>query len=309
MAVQESRPHIEITDATRELGYRKCRNAVKQCFSKYSWVAGNLPTERKKALNTVLNHVVRSIDYLDLESADGLPLDVWCEFRDELGDAFQDNYSLPDLYVLVHSARKYSIARQYLFDILNGVDSWIRNRSFETYDDLLVFAYQMGGSPLLASVPILGFVKEGYEDAAAKAGQAIFLTQILANIVRDVKLNKVFIAKADIEETELSMSRIKVRQDSPGLKNLVRLYGSRIEKLMYAGGELANYLDFDGRRTFVSILSMHWSMLMKMRLEPKSVLNPDGILSRSELFKLKARHLMGMEGNIPVIPEADEHHH
>lgn len=309
MSTQEARPQIEVNPATLDQGDRICRNSVKQCFSKYAWVVGNQPGEQKKSLNAILNLVVRAIDYLDLESADGLPLDVWCEFRDELSDAFQGNYSSEDLYCLVHAAKKHSIPRQYFFDMLNGIDFWIRNRGFETYDDLLVFAYQMGGAPLTASVPVLGFVKEGYEEAACSAGQAIFLTQVLANIVRDTKLNKMFIAKQDIVNTDLSIARLKVRKNSPELKHLVRLYGSRIEKLMYAGGKLVDYLDFDARRTFTSLLSVHWSMLIAMRLKPEVVLNPDGVLSRKEMFKLKTKHFMGTEGNIPVFPEIDHHHH
>ena len=308
MSTKEARTHIEITSNTLAQGDRICRNSVKHSFSKYSWVCGNLPGEQTRATNAIINHLVRVIDYLDLESADGLPLDVWCEFRDDLSDAFQGNFVSEELYSLAYYAQKFSVPRQFFFDQLNGVDQWIRTREFQTFEDVLVFGYQMGGAPLLASIPVMGFVKKGYEEAATKAGQAVFLTQVIANIVRDVKLNKIFVAKTDIEETELSISRIKVRRSSPELKHLVRLYGSRIEKLMYEGGELVKYLDFDACRTFKSLLTIHWTMLMKMRLDPDVVLNPDGILTRGELFKLKARHLMGLEGNVPIFPEVDDHH-
>ncbi len=308
MSSHETRPKIELSPMTRDMGNKQCRTAVKQLFGDYRWIGGNLPGEKQAALYAILNHLVRSADYLDLESTDGLPLDVWCEFRDDLSDAFQDQYTSADLIALVDAARKFNIPRQYFFDVLEGVDSWIRNRGFNTFDELLVFSYRMGGSSLAATIPVCGFVKSGYEDLAVTAGQAIFLTQILANMVQDIKLNKNFIAKEDIAETELSLARIKVRQASPELRHLVRLYGARIEKLMYAGGKLVEYLDFDARRSFTSLMAVHWSMLMKMRLQPELVLNPDGILTRREMFGLRTRHLMGLEGNIPVIPEVDHHH-
>ena len=308
MPTQESRPKIENSSSNLEQGLRFCKSSVRQFFGKYLWIASNLPGEQKNALFALLNHVVRASDYLDLESADGLPLDVWCEFRDDLSDAFQDRYASNDLIALVDSVHKFNVPKQYLFDLLEGVDHWIRHREFSSFEDLLVFAYRMGGAPLAAAVPICGYIKDGFEESAVKAGQAIFLTQVISNVVRDMKLNKIFIAKEDLEETEISISRVKVRQSSPELKHLVRIYGARIEKLMYEGGELANYLDFDARRTFVSLMSTHWSMLMKMRLEPESVLNPDGILSRKELFMLKSKHILGIEGNIPIIPDAHDHH-
>ena len=309
MTTQQSRPKIEVNQDTQAAGHRKCKALVKRDFLKHRWFARNLPREQQRALYSLFGFVVQSMDYLDLESTDGLSLDVWCEFRDDLNNAFNDEYVSEEFYVLIAAVRKYDLPRQYLFDMLNGADHWIRNRKFETYDDLLVFAYQMGGTPMALSVPIAGFIKPGYEDAAIKAGQAVFLTNSIANIVRDMKLNKCFIAKEDIEELELDVSRVKVRKASPELKHLIRLYGSRIEKLMYEGGKLANFLDFDARRSFVSLMAYHWRLLTKMRAQPESVLSDEGVLTRRERVGLKTRHLMGMEGSIPIIPEADDHHH
>ena len=307
MPTQESRQKIDVENGTLQKGDKICRTAAKKCFSQYLWIANNLPGEQRTAICALLNHVVRSADYLDLESADGLPLDVWCEFRDDLSDAFQDNFASADLVSLVHVFNKYNVPRQFLFDTLDGVDDWIRHRGFETFEDLLVFAYRMGGAPLAASVPICGFIKSGYEDAAIKAGQAVFLTHVMANVISDIKLNKIYFAKEDLDETELSISRVKVRQSSPELKHLIRIYGARVEKLMYEGGKLIEYLDFDARRSFTSLMAMNWSMLMKMRLDPESVLNPDGVLTRREMFGLKTKHVLGLEGKIPVIPQLQHH--
>ena len=309
MATQETRPRIELNRNALESGYKQSKVVAKRYFGNFLWATGNLPSEKQAAIQAVLNYLVRCWDYLDLESTDGMPLDVWCEFRDDLSDAFQGQYTSTDLAVLVDAVNKFNVPRQYFFDILEGLDSWIRNRGFDTFDDLLVFAYRMGGAPLAATVPVCGFVKTGYEEAAIKAGQSIYLTHVLANMVQDIKLNKTFVAKEDLDETEVSISRIKVRQMTQELKQLIRLYGARIEKLMYEGGKLVEYLDFDGRRSFTSLLAAHWSMLMKMRLQPEMILNPDGILSRRELFVLRTRHLMGLEGNVPVVPEVHDSHH
>ena len=309
MTAQQSRPKIEVTPDTLDLGQKSCRSTVKRALAEYRWITRNIPGEQQKALNALLGFVIQSTDYLDLESPNGLSLDVWCELRDDLSEAFQDSYSSEELYALVAGVRKYDVPRQYLFDLLDGIDLWIRNRSFETYDDAEVFAYRMGGAPLAAAVPILGFIKPGYEEPAIQAGKAVFLTNAVANVVQDVKLNKCFLARQDLEETEVDLARLKVRKTSPGLKHLVRLYGSRIEKLMYEGGKLASHLDFDARRSFVSLMALNWRMLTKMRKDPESVLDQDGVLSRREKFGLKTRHLMGMEGHIPVIPEDDGHHH
>ena len=305
----ETRDKISVDDTTLDTGNRMCSQSVKRAMPEFLWIARNLPAEQQAALNALLNHLVRTADYLDLESSNGLPLDVWCEFRDDLSDAFLENFASADLVPLVDACRKYDIPKQYLFDMLDGVDGWIRHRGFDTYEELEVFAYRFGGAAMAAAVPITGFVKQGYEESAVAAGQAVFMTRLLSNLVQDFKVNKIFIAKQDIEETELSVSRVKVRKMCAGLKHLVRLYGSRIEKLMYKGGHLYEYLDFDSRRCFKSLMAVHWAMLMKMRLDPEAVMNPDGILTRRDMFIFKTRHVMGLEGDIPIIADVDQAHH
>ncbi len=308
MATQETRPKLIVDEGTLTAGNRICKAAVRPFFKDYLWIIGNLPGDRQMALYALLNHVIRVADYLDLESTDGLPLDVWCEFRDDLSDAFTGQYVSADLFALVDACRRYNVPREYLFDILAGVDLWIRTRRIDTYEDLLNFTYRLGGAAMAASIPIVGFVREGYEQPAYHAGQAILMTQLLAHIVHNMKLNKYFFAQDDIAETELSISRIKVRQPHPGIKHLVRLYGSRIEKLMLQAAELLAYLDYDARRSFTSLLAVHWEMLMRMRVNPFLVLEKDGVMDHRKMFEFKMRHVLGLEGNLPFQSPADNSH-
>lgn len=304
----ETRPRIELNNEVVERGYKMCRTATKQEFGPLTWIGSNLPGDRRRGIEALMNHLARCIDLTDLESFDGLPLDIWSEIRDDLSDAFMDECTTADLAALVDTARKFDMPKQYLFDMLDGVDVWIRNRSFATYDELEVFCGRVGGSVMAAAVPVLGHIKEGYEVSAVKAGQAVMMTQLLARVVTNLKLNKPFLAGDDIEDTGVVLPRLKMRQASKELKYLVRLYASRIEKLFYEGGHLVDFLDFDGRRTVTSLLATHWAMLMKMRLRPECVLEKEGVLTKRELFKLKAKHVLGTEGKIPIIPEHDDHH-
>lgn len=304
----ETRPRIELSNEAVERGYKMCRTATRQEFGSLTWVGKNLPSNRRRGIEALMNHMARCIDLTDLESSDGLPLDIWSEIRDDLSDAFMDECTTADLAALVDTARTFDVPKQYLFDMLDGVDVWIRNRAFPTYDELEVFAGRVGGSAMAAAVPILGHIKEGYEVAAVKTGQAVMLTQLLAGVVTNLKLNKPFLAEDDIEDTGVILHRLKMRQPSQELKYLVRLYASRIEKLFYEGGHVVDFLDYDGRRSVTSLLAVHWAMLMKMRVEPESVLAKEGVLSKREMFGLKAKHVLGTEGKIPIIPEQDHHH-
>lgn len=251
---------------------------------------------------------MRTIDLLDLESASALPLDVWHEVRDELSDAFRDKCSTVELAALVHTVRKFSIPKQYLFDPLRGADLWIRNRKFETFEELEAFCSFVGGSALTSTMPILGVIQPDYELASLECGKAIMLTQLLANCANDAKLNRFFLAEEDFVDCGVDKTQMKLRRGDKSFRFLVRLYVARIEKMLMNCKQLVQHLDFDGTRTLKSLLAMHWQMLLKMQHVPECILSEEGVLTGRELLILKSRHLMGMEKELAICEDEPAHH-
>lgn len=307
--MQATHDQIRRDSTTLDHGYQTSHAAVKKFYRDYQWMVGNLPRDQRLSLDTLLHYGLRVSQLLDLESTDGSPLKVWNDFLKNQTDAMEDNYASVELVALVDTIRKYQVPESLLFDSLSAAEKWIHQRKFETFDELASFAGEFGGSLLTAVVPVLGFIKPGYEKAANECGKAILLTQLLAHCAEDAKRNKVFVAQQDLEECEIVVEQLKLRQTGKPLKHLVRLYCWRIEKILLEGGKLALFLDYDGRRSLTSLLATHWRMLMQMKLEPESVMNEDGVLSRRDWFGLKSRHLLGLEGNVPVIPTEEQQHH
>jgi phytoene synthase len=304
----DTRDHIELHSQAIERGYKSCRVAVNTFFKGHLWPASNLPGPERRAIDTLLFNLMRTIDLFDLESVSGLSLDVWHEIRDDLSDAFRDQCSSVELAALVDSCRRFKIPKQYLFDPLRGADLWIRNHKFDTFDELEAFCSFVGGSTMAAAAPVLGIVEPDHELAAIQCGKAIMLTQILANCVNDMKQNKVFFALEDLQDCEVDVPRLKLRRPSQSFSFLVGLYVSRIEQLFHAGGQFVQYLDYDGQRTIKTLLALHWKMLMNMKIEPECILTPDGVLNRREQLTLKSRHLLGMESPLAIIPDQPHPH-
>ena len=304
----ETREHTDLDSQAIERGYKSCRGAVNKFFKGQLWPASNFPGPERRALDTILFGLMRTIDLFDLESASGLSLDVWHEIRDDLSDAFRDRCSSVELAALVDASRRFNIPKQYLFDPLRGADLWIRNHQFQTFEELEAFCSFVGGSTMAAAAPVLGLVKRDHEIPAIQCGKAIMLTQILANCVNDMKQNKVFFALEDLADCEVDIPRLKLRRPSQSFRFLIRLYASRIERLFQEGGQLVEHLDYDGKRSLKSLLALNWKMLTKMKIEPECILSSDGILTRGELLSLKSRHLLGMENHLSFVREEDPHH-
>lgn len=300
--------HIQLNSNAIERGYRSCRGAGRRYFKAQIWTSVNLPRDQRRALDAVLFNLMRTLDLLDLESADGRSLDVWFEVRDDLSDAFRGQCASVELAALVDATRRFNIPKQFIFDPLRGADLWIRNQKFKTFGELETFCSYVGGSSLVSAMPILGVVKPDFEIFAIECGKAIMLTQLLANCVNDMKHNKVYFAQDDIIKCELDIPRLKLRHPSPSLVHFVRLYASRIEKMFFCAKHLAEYLDFDGKRTLKSLLAIHWQMLLKMQLTPETILGDQGVLSRQDRLALKSRHLLGLERDIPIFIDSNAKH-
>lgn len=307
--METTRPRIELTSERLDEAYRRCRQWVHSHLRPWLWIGGNLPGERRRALHPLLYHTGRCLEMLNLESDNGLSLDVWAELRDDTSDAFRDQYTSLELMALVDACRRFNVPKQYLFDQLDGADYWIRFHHFETYDELDVFAYRMGGAPLTAAVPIIGFIKPDYEIPAIRMGKAVFLTQMLAGLYTDAKAKRVFIPREDLVASGLDLERFKLRQSTAGLSRLVQMFTDRILELMEQSVELLAYLDFDARRSIQSLIAVHWTMVRNMRKEPESLLEPSHILSTKEIWALRMRHLLGTEHHIPLLKDHHAPHH
>lgn len=299
---------IELNSSSIERGYKSCHGAVKKFFKGRLWPTMNLPGVQRQALDTILFNLMRTIDLLDLESADGRSLDVWFEVRDDLSDAFRDKCSSVEVAALVDASRLFEIPKQFLFDPLRGADLWIRDQKFNSFEELESFCSFVGGSTLASAMPILGVIKPNYEVEAIECGKAIMLTQLLANCVNDIKRNKFFLAQEDLEDCEVDIPRLKLRRPSKSFRFLVRLYVSRIEKMFYNARHLGQYLDFDGKRTLNSVLAVNWQTLLKMQVDPERVLAERGVLTNREHLLLKSRHLLGIKKILPIFVDEDEHH-
>lgn len=299
------------THPTRELlnqGFKTARSAVRSCFPDSVWVRGNLPEETRRELDAVGSHLVRCLDLLDLESVEGLPLDIWKEIRDELSDTLCGKYQLPEQAALSDVVKRHRIPRQYLFDMVNAADYWIRFRGFETWEQLETFASNLGGSAMVTACHVVGVDRAGFEPYALHCGKAILLTQKLASCFFDLKSNRNFLAQEDLKRFNLEIPRVKMRQSCPELKQFVRFTAARIERLYVEGGKLLPYLELAGARSLMSLLSMNWRILARLKLEPECIFNQDGILKRRDLIGLKSRHFLGLEGGFPYAPEANGHH-
>lgn len=291
-----------------EQGYKSCRRRVKKDLKNWAWLIANVGGDNRKGLNALLAQFLDTLELLDLDSPYGCSLSVWKEVQEDLSNAFAGEANTPEMLALVDACQRHNVDKQHVFEPIQAADDWIVNREFKTFHQLETFCDSFGGSMVAALAPVLGVVKQDYGQAAIACGKVVMLTQVLANCVDDMKRNRNFLAKEDLEECAVDVARIKLRKPTQEFRHLVRLYTSRLDKMFLDAGQLVSCMDFDGRRSLSSLLAVCWKLASKMKLNPDSILDADGVLSSGEKFALRSKHVLGMDNKLPFVNDDHGHH-
>ena len=290
-------------------GFADCRKVARDVFGDYQWLFKNLTGEQRRDLHPIfayLHHCCRLLHFTGVRTH---PSTSWSDWRDEVRRAVIGKSDHSQLCALLDVYDRYEIPTQYLFDILDGVDSWIRFGKFETYEEWTNFASRIGGSTVLACVPVIGFDKPGYEEAAMHCGEAMMLTHILGRIGVDAKEDKVQVPLEDVQRCECELDQIKTDNHYKPFANLVRSLAARIEFEFFEANPLINFLSFDGQRIMRSAFAVHWDLLNKCKHDPFALIDHANELSRSERMRLRIKHMLGTEGKgIPILIAADDAH-
>lgn len=306
---ESNSPYLSLSSSVLDLGFKNCRVSAKQLFGSHLWVVSNVAMAQRKAIDAVLSHFARVGNFLELLSSNGLSLETWTSYRNEVSEAIGGRCRNTELAALSHTVNKYQIPRQYIFDPLNGADLWIRTKRFESREDFDTFTSLLGGSSLAAFIPILEINAEidEWHGRAFRGGQAILQTQLLSHFAHDLKQEQMFWPMSELAECDVDLEKLEAGEVDKSFRHFCRLQVSRIEPRLRQLGVMVPMMEFDGKRSLTSLLAIAWQTLMNIKSNPAIIFEQGSALSKRELFKLKAKHLLGLEGNLSIIPEPTHH--
>ncbi len=141
----------------------------------------------------------------DIADADGIPesekraeLERW---KAEITDAYDSERPLSDLGEEMRSlVRRRKIPQQYMLDIIEGVMRDTTGEPFETFEDIRKYCYGVASAVGLASIYVFGFKNERTKDFAEALGYALQFTNILRDVVDDIKSHgRVYIPSAELK--------------------------------------------------------------------------------------------------------------
>lgn len=193
-----------------------CRDICKKSGSNFVRTFYLLGRERRLAMEAFYAFC-RVIDDIVDESPDpALAHEGLRHWRTEIGHLFDDKPEERISIALLPSIRKYNIPREIFDEILTGCETDLTQTRYETFQDLELYCYRVASCVGLASLRIFGLeLTPQTRGAGIALGKALQLTNILRDIPGDLKRNRIYLPRREMEEYDITENLLR----NPDLSN------------------------------------------------------------------------------------------
>lgn len=174
-------------------------------------------------------------------------------------------------------------------DLIDGAEMDVRGATYETFDELVVYARRVGGSIGRLSLGVFGTTdRERAEPLADDLGVALQLTNVLRDIREDLARGRVYVPREDLERFGVTLDPL-----SGPVAELVRFEARRAEEWFDRGLELLPLLDRTSATCVAAMAGIYRRLLERIEEEPESVLERRVSLPAWEKGWIAARSLIG----------------
>lgn len=250
--------------------YRHCARVTRRAGSSFYWSFWLLPRDKRNAMCALYAFSRRADDIADgdlPESSGGIEgrrqeLNNW---RESFQQAIEGQSNDPILLALADTIERYEIPKQYLLDILDGVEMDLTECRFETFEDLNRYSYRVASAVGLACIHIWGFDGKDAIEPAIKCGQAFQLTNILRDLKEDAQRDRVYLPLADLRKFDYTPEELKRGVCDERFAALMRFEIDRAEQLFREAAPLQKHLQRDGRRILGTMTVTYRQLLCKIK--------------------------------------------
>jgi phytoene synthase len=179
-----------------EQAYAHSKN-ITAIHSKSFYLASRLLPADKRRAARALYAFCRTADDLVDDSSDDDPqtaLDTWQH------SAFSTHPPANDLVAVAwaDTRTKYEIPQGYGEQLLAGVSRDLEQNRYQTFDDLVTYAYGVASTVGLMSMHIIGFTHPDAVAYAIKLGVALQITNILRDVAEDWQRGRVYLPQEEM---------------------------------------------------------------------------------------------------------------
>jgi phytoene synthase len=171
-------------------------------------------------------------------------------WRGRLDDALAGRHADALHAALQHTVETYRIPRQYLDDVLDGVEMDLEPRRYPTFAELYRYCYRVASAVGLSCIHIWGFADARAKCYAEQAGIALQLTNILRDLREDAVRDRVYLPLEDLARFGYDEARLRRGERDAAFRALMQFQVERARGYYEAARPLAGLLRPAGRAVF-----------------------------------------------------------
>ena len=245
-------------DRSYDYCVRVARSRAKNFY--YSFVL--LSAQQRKAMCAIYAFMRYCDDLSDEPGATRAPMERW---RAELEDALQGRFGNHPVWpAFHHTVRRFGIPHEYFRQMIDGVTSDLEPRSFETFDELYRYCYQVASVVGRTIIHIFGFDTRSALPLAEKCGVAFQLTNILRDIREDAGLGRIYIPAEDLRRFSVSAEDLRSGQRTQEFVDLMRFEAARARSYYKESAPLLDLVHPRSRSSLWALISIYSRLLERI---------------------------------------------
>lgn len=170
----------------------------------------------------------------------------------------------PCFPALLDIIKRYEIPQTYFFEVISGVESDLHSVSYQTFDSLAGYCYQVAGVVGLCCIHIWGFHDDRALDAGIECGLAFQMTNILRDLAEDAEMGRVYLPQEDLDQFEYSQSDIKSRVYDERFRAMMQFEVQRAKEYYQKSECLLDYISPAGQRILKAMYRIYGGILSEI---------------------------------------------
>ncbi|HYW46705.1 MAG TPA: phytoene/squalene synthase family protein [Bryobacteraceae bacterium] len=245
-----------------EQSYQYCCRVARTRAKNFYYSFLLLSAHQRKAMCAIYAFMRYCDDLSDEAGASRAAIDRW---RAEMEDALEGRFSGQPVWpAFHHTVRRFGIPHEYFREMISGVASDLEPRSFETFDQLYRYCYQVASVVGLTTIHIFGFDTRIALPLAEKCGVAFQLTNILRDIREDADRGRVYLPAEDLRRFGVTGRDLREGNRSEAFLRLMRFEAARARAYYDESRPLLDLIHQRSRPSLWALIAIYSRLLERI---------------------------------------------
>ena len=190
---------------------------------------------------------------------------------------------------LADVASKYNIPQEYFEDVIRGVEADLTKTSYNDFEDLRGYCYQVASAVGLICLQIFGYSDMKARDRAIDLGLAMQLTNIIRDVREDLEMGRVYLPQDEMARFGYSGMDLQNHLINDSFVALMRFQAERARNYFDSGFQLLPYLSPRSRACPAVLGRIYSKVLQRIETAGYDVFRERVSLSKGEKLRVTAQ--------------------